>query len=413
MKKNLTRLRAAGEGGLSILSSFVAVIAGLLVGLVILFITDSEQAWPAFLSILTLGFQSSRNFGEVLYFATPIILTGLSVGFAYKTGLFNIGASGQFTFGAFVAIYIGTEAEFLPPAIRVIASLTGAIIAGGLWAAIPGLLKAYRNVHEVISCIMCNWIGIFIVNYLILNTNYDADRNSSSRIPVDSNMPSWGLDTFFQGDALRPSSVNSGIVVAVFTAILLYIILDKTKFGYELKACGFNQDSAKYAGINEKRNVVLSMMIAGGLAGLGGALYYLSGAGVTMNVKNILAAEGFTGISVALLGLSSPIGIIFAGILIAYLHYGGFQMQLFGFVPEIIEIVTSVIIYFCAFVLLVKMFFSHLFIKHKAEEESDEDQPPDGEPDKPPDVDTQDSTSIETPPVENELPISESQERSE
>jgi len=373
MKKFYNKLKSAGEGGLSIMSSLVAVLVGLLVGLIILFITDADQAGPAFLSILTFGFQSSRNFGEVLYYATPIILTGLSVGFAYKTGLFNIGASGQFTFGAYVAVLIGVTADFLPPPLRIITSLIGAILAGALWAAIPGLLKAYRNVHEVISCIMCNWIGIFLVNYFILNTIYDADRNSSSRVPSEANMPSWGLDTLFQGDAIRPSSVNSGIIIAILVAIIVYIVIEKTKFGYELKACGFNRDTAKYAGINEKRNIILSMMISGGLAGLGGALYFLSGAGVTMNVTNVLAYEGFTGISVALLGMSSPIGIIFAGILLGYLHLGGFQMQLFGFVPEIIEIVTAVIIYMCAFVLLIKMFFTRYMMKSKKSAEQSPD----------------------------------------
>jgi len=385
MKNFLKRFKTAGEGGLSVLSSMVAVLIGLLVGLIILLITDASKAGPAFVSILTFGFQSSRNFGEVLYYATPVILTGLSVGFAYKTGLFNIGASGQFTFGAYVAILIAHTAEFLPPVPRILASLICAILAGALWAAIPGFLKAYRNVHEVISCIMCNWIGIFLVNYFILNTIYDADRNSSSRVPSEFNIPSLGLGTLFQGDAIRPSSVNAGIIIAIFVAIVIYIVLEKTKFGYELKACGFNKDAAKYAGISEKRNIILSMMIAGGLSGLGGALYFLSGAGVTMNVKDVLAYEGFTGISVALLGLSSPIGIIFAGILIGYLHLGGFQMQLFGFVPEIIEIVTAVIIYLCAFVLLIKVFFAKTFLKktESGDKPGDLDEPP-GDLDEPP-----------------------------
>ena len=353
MRTVLSKLK--GDGGLSVLSSLVAVIAGLIFGLVILLITDAEQAFPAFVDILTFGFQSSRNFGEVLYFATPIILTGLSVSFAMKTGLFNIGASGQFMFGAYVAVFIGVQATFLPPPVRIIASLLGAMLAGALWGAIPGLLKAYRGVHEVISCIMTNWIGIFMVNYLILNTIFDAERNSTLRVPAYANMPGLGLGQLFQGGAIRPSSVNSGIILAILAAIVVYVVLEKTKFGYELKACGLNQNAAKYAGINEKRNVVFSMMISGALAGMGGALHFLSGAGITINVANVLAMEGFTGISVALLGLNNPIGIIFAGMLIAYLHLGGFQMQLFGFVPEIIEIVTSVIIYFCAFVLLVKM----------------------------------------------------------
>ena len=385
MKKVLTKLGLSGDGGLSVLSSLVAVLAGLLVGLIVLLISDASSALPAFVDIVTFGFQSSRNFGEVLYFATPIILTGLSVGFAYKTGLFNIGASGQFTMGAYVAILIGVEATFLAYPLRIIASLVGAMLAGALWASIPGLLKAFRNVHEVISSIMTNWIGIFIVNYMILNTIFDAARNSTRRVPGSANMPTLGLGEFFQGDALRPSSVNSGIIVAILVAILMYIILEKTTFGYELKACGFNHNAAKYAGISEKRNIILSMMISGALAGLGGALHFLSGAGVTMNVANVLAPEGFTGISVSLLGLNNPIGIIFGGILVAYLHLGGFQMQLHGFVPEIIEIVIAVIIYFCAFVLLVRLFIVRAAKKiRRTGSASAEMQPPSEEADNPP-----------------------------
>ena len=390
MRKFFSRAIAGKEGGLSVLSSFLAIFAGLLVGLVVLLITDYSQAFPAFIDILTFGFQSLRNFGQVLYFATPIIMTGLSVGFALRTGLFNIGASGQFTFGAFAAVVIGLQADFLPPLLRVAASLLGAMLAGAVWAAIPGLLKAFRNVHEVITSIMTNWIGIYLVNYLILNmvlsragepfALFDFERNSTQRLPSDSNVPGLGLGEFFQGEALRPSSVNGGIVIAIAVAIIIFIVLEKTKFGYELKACGFNKDSAKYAGINEKRNIIFSMMISGALAGLGGALHFLSGAGITMNVSDVLAGEGFTGISVALLGMSNPIGIIFAGIMIAYLQLGGFQMQLFGFVPEIIQIVTAIIIYFCAFVLLVKMFFYRFSRKGRLseDEETGADPPPDG-----------------------------------
>lgn len=336
------------------LSSVIAVFAGLIVGFIVLVISNHEQAVPAFFTILTFGFTSLRNFGDVLYFATPIILTGLSVGFAFKTGLFNIGASGQFTFGAFIAIYIAIEFYFLPPSIRIVASLVGAMLIGALWAAIPGLLKAYCNVHEVISCIMTNYIGIFLVNWIILNTIFDPFRNQTIRVPYYANMPRFGFDNIFT-DGIIASSVNSGIVVAIAFSIVVYIILYKTKFGYELKAVGFNSDAAKYAGINEKRNIVLSMMISGALAGLGGGLLYLSGAGISMNVADTLSQEGFTGIPIAFLAMAHPIGIIFTGLLIAYLNLGGFTMQLFGFTPEIVDIVISVIIYFSAFSLLVKM----------------------------------------------------------
>lgn len=345
------------DGLLSFLSSVLVIIAGLLIGLIILVISDSAQAWPAFATILTFGASSMRNIGDVLLLATPIILTGLSVAFAYRTGLFNIGASGQFTFGAFVAVYIGVEFTFLPPSIRILSSIVAAALAGALWGAIPGLLKAYRNVHEVISSIMTNYIGMFFVNFMIINTIFDQGRGTSMNLAPDSNLPTVGLDRIFRepfGASYRSSHVNLGIIIAILIAILVYIILEKTTFGYELKACGFNRDAAKYAGVNENRSIIFSMMIAGALAGLGGAMFFLSAAGRSINVADVLAMEGFMGISVSLLGMNHPIGIIFSGIFVAYLQRGGFNIQPLGFANEIIEIVIAVIIYFCAFVLLVK-----------------------------------------------------------
>ncbi|MCL1987549.1 MAG: ABC transporter permease [Firmicutes bacterium] len=348
--------------GLSILSSVSVVFAGMLLGFIVLFISNAAQAPAAIATILTFGFSSLRNFGDVLYFATPIIMTGLSVGFAYKTGLFNIGASGQFTFGAFVAIYIVINFDFLNPSLRIFVALLAATLAGAIWAAIPGLLKAYRNVHEVISCIMTNYIGMLLVNYLILNTIFDPMRASSQRIPTSTHMPMWGLDYIF-ADATRASPLNASIFVAVFSALLMYVILERTTFGYELKACGLNKDAAKYAGINENRSIIFSMMISGALAGLGGGMHFLSAAGRTMSVADVLANEGFMGISVSLLGLNHPIGIIFSGVLIAYLQRGGFNIQPLGFAQEIIEIAIAVIIYFCAFVLLVRTQLGNIIAK--------------------------------------------------
>ena len=346
------------KGGLfSFLSSILVIIAGLLIGLIVLFVSDSEQAIPAIMTILTFGASSMRNIGDVLLGATPIILTGLSVAFAFKTGLFNIGAAGQFTFGGFVAIYIGIEWTWMPPALRILTCIVAAAAAGALWAAIPGLLKAFRNVHEVISSIMTNYIGMFFVNYMIEAHIFDQPRATSLPLASDSNLPTLGLENIFReplGNSFRSSSVNLGIILAILIAIMIYIILDKTVFGYELKSCGLNKEAAKYAGINEKKNIVMSMMICGALAGIGGALNFMNGTGLSMSTIDKLAMEGFTGISVAFLGLNHPIGIVFSGILISYLFLGGARMQAFGFSIEIVEIVISVIIYFCAFVFVVK-----------------------------------------------------------
>jgi len=346
-------------GGMSALSSVLAVVVGLLAGFIILLITNPSQAFGGFIIILTGGFSDMFNLGQVLYYAAPIIMTGLSVGFAGKTGLFNIGASGQFTSGMYAAILVAVRCSFLPSPLRVAAALVAGVLAGAIWGLIPGILKALRNVHEVIACIMMNYIGMYLVNHLIRVTRvYDQLRNMTMRVPSAADLPSLGLNTLFstvtdQGH-MRTSSVGSGIVIAIIVCILMYIVLEKTKFGYELKSCGYNHEAARYAGINESRGIMLSMAIAGALAGLGGALIALAGAGRGIAVVDVLANEGFQGIPVALLGLNNPIGIMFSGFLIAYFTQSGFLLQRLDFAPEIIEIIVAVIIYFSALALLLK-----------------------------------------------------------
>lgn len=352
------------------LSSVVVVIIGLLIGFIILLVSDAAQAMPAFWTILTFGLSSMRNIGDVLLLSTPIILTGLSVAFSFKTGLFNIGASGQFTIGGFIAIFISLQFTFLPPSLRILLAVVAAALGGALWGAIPGLLKAYRNVHEVISSIMTNYIAMFLVNFLIITYIFDQGRGTSVRLPDESTLPTLGLGNIFT-DGARPSHINIGIIVAILMAILIYVILEKTTFGYELKACGFNKDAAKYAGINEKKNIVFAMMISGALAGLAGALNYMGATGLSMSTIDALAPEGFTGISVAFLALSHPIAVIFSGALISYLYLGGARMQAFGFSIELVEMIISIIIYFCAFVSLVKLFLLGRYEKFaKPKEES-------------------------------------------
>lgn len=343
----------------NVFSSAAAITVGLLAGLVILLITNASQALGGFVMILSGGFSSMRELGQVLYFATPIIMTGLSVGFSAKAGLFNIGASGQFITGAYAAILVGVKCTFLPGHLHWITALFAAMLAGALWGAIPGIFKAFFNVNEVIVCIMTNYIGMFLVNFLVTKTVFNPLQNQSARVAASANLPKMGMDGIFR-DGFNVSSANSGIFIAVIFAVLIYIVLEKTAFGYELKACGHNRDSAYYAGISVKRNIVSSMVIAGALAGLGGALLYLAGSGRGINVVDVLAMEGFNGIPVALLGFNNPVGIIFSGLLIAYLSVGGFNMQLFNFAPQVIEIIIGLIIYFSAFTLLLRGFFAAL-----------------------------------------------------
>ncbi len=350
-----------------ILSSVFAIVLGLLVGLVILFLCNPKQALPGFATILTGAFtHGAKGVGQVFYYATPIILTGLSVGFAFKTGLFNIGTPGQFIMGGFGAVYVGILWTSLGPA-HWMAALLASVIMGAVWGLVPGLLKAYFNVNEVIASIMMNYIGMYLVNWIVKSYKplFNNLRNESRNVAATANIPKMGLDKIFPG-----SSVNGGILIAVIAVILIWILLNKTTFGFELKAVGFNRDASKYAGINEKKSIILSMMIAGAIAGLAGGLLFLAGTGKHIEIKDVLASEGFTGISVALLGLSNPIGVLFSGIFIAYLTAGGFYLQLLEFSTEIIDIIVAVIIYFSAFALMVKIIISKIQKQKSAKSEA-------------------------------------------
>lgn len=339
-------------GFASCLASIVSIVAGLLVGLVLLFAFNAPFATHGFKQILTAGFSSLDKLGKVFYQAAPLIMTGLSVGFAFKTGLFNIGATGQYTVGSFFALVAVIQFQ-LPWYMGLLAAMVG----GALWGAIPGLCKAFFNVNEVITAIMFNWIGLFGVNLAVNNmpmmlanawgaVNKDRTAALASANPAGI-LPKMGLD-----ELMDSSFMNIGIFIAIFFAILMWIILNKTTFGYELKACGHNKNASLYAGINAKRNIVLSMIIAGALAGVGGGIYYLSGTAQYTLVKSLLPM-GFNGIPVALLASSHPLGTVFSGLFISYIQVGGDAMQP-EFVKEIIDIIISAIIYLAAFALLMR-----------------------------------------------------------
>ncbi len=347
------------QGVQNTIAAVIAILIGMLVGLIVLLFTDASRAGEGMMAILTGGVSDMKNLGQVLYYATPLIMTGLSVGFAKKTGLFNIGAPGQYMMGAFAAVYVGVKWTFLPGGIHCLVAILAACLFGAVWGILPGVLKAWRGINEVITCIMMNYIAMSMSNQLIRSFLYDRAKNQSFRPAASAELPKLGFDTIFVVEGGTPSSVNAGILVAILLAVVIWVILEKTKMGYELKACGFNKDAAKYAGISEKRNIVQAMVISGALAGIGGGLSYLAGAGTGIMVSDTLAQQGFDGIAVALLGMSNPIAIIFTGILMAYLTVGGLAMQSFGFVSQVITIITSVIVYFAAFIL----FFSQIIAK--------------------------------------------------
>lgn len=358
-----------GKMFLDVASSVFSIILGLLIGYVVMYIINPEFATVAFNVVIgswkqiELSGTQAFNIGEIFFRATPIILTGLSISFAFKTGLFNIGVVGQFTVGAVAAIFVGVRWTFLADVagmnLHWPVALLVAMIVGGIWGAIPGLLKAYRNVNEVVAGIMLNYIGMYLSIYFVMQNIFNATYARALSVAPSAELPTWGLDTLFPSP-----NMNIGIVLALIAIIITHVILYNTKFGYEIKAVGFNRDASKYAGVNENRNIALSLIISGAIAGLAGAMVYLV-AGKSFAVVAVLEGQGFTGIAISLLGLTTPIGTFLVGIFYGVLQYGGYLIQgdlLGGFKPEIVDVIIATIIYISALSLLVKMYLKK-FIK--------------------------------------------------
>lgn len=352
---------------LSIVASLVCIVIGLLVGFIILYCINAENALDGFTRIIKGGFYlKPKGIGSEIAQSAPLIMTGLSVAFAFKTGLFNIGAAGQYTVGVFGALYFAIVLH-MPWYVCLLA----AMVCGAVWGAVPGIFKAYFNVNEVITAIMFNWIGLYLVNELMYSTidgMYDQKTTRTYKLssvsPV-SLIPDMGMNAVF-----KTSSTTIAIFIAIVIAVIMYVVLNKTTFGYELKACGFNKDAAKYAGINEKRNIVLSMTISGALAGIGAGLYYLSGAAEwNPQVATALPAIGFNGIPVALLALSNPLGVVFAAVFVAHISVGGAYLPTKYYQPEIADLIVAVIIYLCAFVMLFKGVVGNMLGRKKAKKE--------------------------------------------
>ena len=400
------------DGTKTILASLLSIVIGMLAGIIIIVIVGltndsivSSSIWDAIRLVIFGVFNKGRDaatgalmfgfnpayFGNMLFRAMPLILTGLSVAVAYKTGLFNIGAPGQYLAGTCATLFIAlsTPTSSVPAWIVWILAFLGGMIAGALWGCIPGLLKAILNINEVIACIMTNWLAASLVTWafdasslknvlegtktgyiyktstIINDVMVDGVRTVAGvNIPEGATVlatrggvatPKLGLDTIFSG-----SQVNAGILIAVLMAVIFYIVMEKTTLGYQLKACGSNRHAAKYAGIKDKRNIVLSMALAGSLAGAAGSLYALSGnTEFFWTTYQSLPAVGFTGIAVALLAVNNPIGVIFSGMFMSLLNINGQQLtNLTAYNEYITDVIVAVIVYLAAFMLIIKMWIS-------------------------------------------------------
>ena len=364
-KKKILR----NEGVQTFLASIACIIIGLLVGYIVLLIIEPSGAWQAIMAVIKNFFYypsaaaAMKYFGSTLVKSSALLMCGLSVLFAYKVGLFNIGAAGQYVLGAgaalFCALYLG-----LPWYICLIVAIILAAISGG----ISGLLKAYFNVSEVISGIMLNWISLYCVNMLLTSVK---EETSPYTIKISSTnpsavLPSLGLSNLFSGNTY----VTIGVPIAIIMAIIIWIILDKTKLGYELKATGMNKNAAKYCGMNENRNIILTMAIAGALAGFGAGIYFLTGIEDWSVQMTSLPAMGFNGIAAAFLGGLNPIGTIFSSYFIQHITSGGTYVDTTYYPSQISDLISSLIIYLCGFSLFFKLYFTRFLNKREEKKEA-------------------------------------------
>ena len=347
----------------TILASVVCALIGIVVGFIILLCINPAHAGNGILAILKNFLNYKRPelrlkyFGNTLVMAAPLIMCSLSVLFAYKAGLFNIGAAGQYCVAMGVALY-AAHAWQLPW----ILCLLLAILSGAVWGALSGALKAFFNINEVIACIMLNWIGLYLVNNLVqdtrvMNINLSETYHLRDHAPK-AILPHLGLDKL-----LNNEYATIALPLTIIVAILVWVVLNRTTFGYELKATGFNKHAAKYAGMHDKRNIILTMTISGALAGLAAACYYLTG--IENYVKaSSLPATGFSGIAVAFLGGLHPIGVLFAGYFIEHITVGGSTLDTNYYNPQVADLMVSIIIYLCAFVLFMRLFIKRRLAAH-------------------------------------------------
>ena len=336
----------------TLIASVICILLGLLVGYVALLIINPAGATDAIISVLKNFWAYSKpekqlkNFGVTLVTTAPLLMCSLSVLFAYKVGLFNIGAAGQYVAGAGACLYCALALR-LPWFVCLIA----AMLAGALLGAISGTLKAYRNVNEVISCIMLNWISLYLVNTLLAPVKNPTGKDTFTVASQNAGglLPTLGLDSLF-----NQKNVTIAIPIAVLICVCIWVLLNKTKLGYELRATGLNKNAAKYCGMRDRQNIILTMAIAGALAGLGAAMLYLSDFEQWAVTQASVPAMGFNGIAAAFLGGLNPIGAIFSSYFIQHITRGGANVNMNMYCAQISDLISSVIIYMCSFVLFMK-----------------------------------------------------------
>ena len=350
MKKNIWKT----NGMQSLIASLICIILGLLIGLVVLLFINPKGAFGAIGTLLKnfmiYGKASLRlkYFGTTLVKTVPLLLCALSILFSYKVGLFNIGCSGQYTAGCCAALYAALKWGWgwFP-------CILFAIMAGAVAGAIVGVLKSYCNVNEVISGIMLNWIILYLTNTILSNVKEPTSPYTYQLSQYGKNalLPTLGLDKLFNNNA----NVTMAVPISILIAIVIMVVLNKTKFGYELKATGYNKNSAMYCGLKENRNIILSLVISGAIAGLGAALYYQTGIQQWECTTASVPGMGFNGIAATFLGGLNPIGTILASYFIQHITLGGAYVDKTMYCSQISDLISAIIIYLCGFVLFLKI----------------------------------------------------------
>ncbi len=349
MKKNILK----NSGVQTLLASLICIVLGMAIGYVVLLLINPAGAWEAIITVMknfmtySKSVQQMKYLGSTLVKTAPLLMCSLSILFSYKVGLFNIGAAGQYCAGVGAALYAALAWNLPWWACTILAMLAGSVLA-----AISGVLKAYRNVNEVISGIMLNWITLYLVNMLLTNVKEETSPYTFALSSVNPSaiIPSLGLGALFS----KNQYVTIAIPLAVIFAIIVWVVLEKTMFGYELKATGNNKNAAKYCGMAEKRNTILSLMISGALAGMGAAMLYLTGFEQWQCSTSSVPGMGFNGIAAAFLGGLHPIGAVLSSFFIQHITTGGAYVDKTMYCAQISDLISSIIIYLCGFVLFMK-----------------------------------------------------------
>ena len=334
----------------NVLYTIIAIIAGLLIGAVFLMIAGISPA-VAYGKLFSSIFSKPKYLVWTLVYASPLIFTGLSVAFSFRTGVFNIGAEGQFVIGGLVACVLGIVLK-LPAGLHAIVCLVAAAAAGCIWSLIVGILKVKRGIHEVLSFLMLNWIAFYLSNYVV---NLPGIHRDSSEATQDVAASARLLMPEGLRSTLDCSNAHWGIVLAVIAAVIIWVIIEKTTLGYKLKAVGFNSNGAEYGGIDANKSILTALGISGLLSGLGGAVQVLGMAG---RLSQFAGQEGFgfEGITVALIGSSNPIGCIFSGLFYGAMKYGGSKLSIVKAPSEVVDIIMGCIVLLIAIAHVFKVF---------------------------------------------------------